>query len=82
MLDGECLVFIEVRYRRDRIYGGALASVDAGKQKRILRTAAYFMQQHAEHRDRPVRFDVLALGPGTAEQDILWLQQAFVACEN
>ena len=82
MLDGDCLVFIEVRYRRDHLYGGALASVDAAKQQRILRTAAYFMQRHPEHRDKPVRFDVLALGPGTSERDILWLRQAFVAGDN
>lgn len=81
MLDDDCLVFIEVRYRRDHLYGGALASVDANKQQRILRTAAYFLQQHTEHRQRPVRFDVLALGPGTTDQDILWLKQAFVASE-
>lgn len=82
MLDGNCLVFIEVRYRTHRLYGGALASVDAAKQQRILRTAAYFLQRHPAHRDRPVRFDVLALGPDASDENICWLRQAFVCTED
>ena len=37
MRDGDTLVFVEVRCRRDCGYGSALESVTAGKQRRLLR---------------------------------------------
>jgi putative endonuclease len=69
--DGE-LVFVEVRYRRSERFGGALASVDGHKQRRLLAAAGQYLQSHpTEH---PCRFDVIAIGDGDA---IHWIRSAF-----
>ncbi len=42
-LDGTILVFIEVRARNSRYFGGASASVSRKKQQKIIRCSAYFL---------------------------------------
>ncbi|WP_319241095.1 YraN family protein [uncultured Propionivibrio sp.] len=41
--DGRTLVFVEVRQRRNRRFGGAAASITATKQERIVRAAHHFL---------------------------------------
>lgn len=74
MEDGRQLVFVEVRFRADRRFGGAAASVTRTKQEKLLRTAAVFLEQHALAH-RPVRFDIVAInGP---DAPVEWLPDAF-----
>ncbi len=40
MREGLTTVFVEVRYRRSALYGGAAASVTRSKQHKLLQTAA------------------------------------------
>lgn len=78
MDDGETLVMVEVRYRRERGFGGAAESVGARKQDKLLRAAQHFLQQDARHRRRPLRFDVIAVtegADGTAQTE--WIKDAF-----
>jgi putative endonuclease len=74
MMDGDCLVFVEVRYRSRQDYGGAAASVTRTKQQRIITAARHYLQY------RPTagacRFDVLAMD---GAQSIQWLRGAFDA---
>lgn len=67
------LVFVEVRARRDARFGGAAASIGAGKRTRLVRAAAvYLMRLDAPP---PCRFDVV-----TVEGDRLeWIPAAFDA---
>ncbi|TAM12259.1 MAG: YraN family protein [Nevskiaceae bacterium] len=74
MLDHGTLVFVEVRARRNPNYGGAAASVDARKQRRLAHAARAFIATHPEHAARVARFDVVAID-GAAEPQ--WLQSAF-----
>lgn len=74
-LDGEALVFVEVRYRARGGALGAAASVDYKKQGRIRAAARHFLMGHPEHAGRLCRFDVLALRP--AERDTRWIKNAF-----
>lgn len=67
------LVFVEVRSRRGGGYGGAAASVDAAKQRRIVRAARHFLLR--QERLPPCRFDVVTVQDGRIE----WLQAAFDA---
>lgn len=60
MLEGETLVFVEVRFRADASFGGAIASLDRQKQRRLRAAATLFVQQHPQHAARPMRFDLLA----------------------
>lgn len=75
MQDQETLVFIEVRYRRNKNFGGAAISVTPTKQKKIALTALQYLQKHKKT-NTPCRFDVIAVtGEGTLEQH--WIKNAF-----
>lgn len=76
MEHGDCLVFIEVRYRRSSRFGGALASIDKKKQARLRATAEHYLQNHKSTRQRPCRFDVVAL-EREPEENLRWIQNAF-----
>ncbi|MBO2518191.1 MAG: YraN family protein [Firmicutes bacterium] len=60
-LDGEILVFVEVRTRRGGPAGTPEESVDRAKQARLQRLASAFRARHPLHRSRPARIDVIAL---------------------
>jgi len=79
-LDHGVLVIAEVRTRSSEAYGGAAASVDRLKQRRIIRAAAQLLQQHRDYAALPVRFDVLIVsGPTCAAPEVHWLRHAFEA---
>lgn len=61
MLQEETLIFIEVRSRSPSRYGTAAETVTRGKQDKIRKTAAHFLQSHPEHSHRECRFDVITL---------------------
>lgn len=67
------LVFIEVRQRGSARHGGALASVTATKQRRLVFAARHYLLRWPEL--PPCRFDVVALDAG----DMNWLKGAFDA---
>jgi putative endonuclease len=73
----ETLVFLEVRYRNTQQFGGAAASVDRTKQKKLIRTAQHFLKTHPNLRKQPARFDVIALKGKPEEPDLRWIKQAF-----
>lgn len=77
MEDGRTVVFVEVRFRGNDRYGGALASVDRRKQAKLAATAACFLK--ARRLDRPARFDVAALSPGPGGPAVTWVRGAFEA---
>ena len=74
MRDATLIVFVEVRYRNSLAFGGAAASVDWKKRKRLVATALYYLQRRAPQGN--ARFDVVALGPGSR---IEWIPAAFDA---
>lgn len=72
--DGE-IVFVEVRCRTRGDYGGALASIDARKRRRLVRAARLYIAEQDLAR-APARFDVVAVdGDGSVQ----WLAGAFDA---
>ena len=79
-LDNGVLVIAEVRTRSTDAFGGAAASVDGRKQRRIIRAAAQLLQRHRDYAALPVRFDVLIVtGPATPAPGVQWLRHAFEA---
>jgi len=76
---GNCLAFIEVRYRYNNQFGGALASVTSHKQIRIRRSAGLFIARQPHLAMLPCRFDVVAIETVTASghQEITWIKNAF-----
>ena len=79
-LDHGVLVIAEVRTRSTDAFGGAAASVDGRKQRRIIRAAAQLLQRHRDYAALPVRFDVLiVIAAATAAPEVQWLRHAFEA---
>ena len=67
------LVFVEVRSRANARHGGALASISAHKQRRIVLAARFYL--HRWRQWPPGRFDVVVLEAG----QLHWIQAAFTA---
>jgi putative endonuclease len=61
MLDNDCLTFIEVRYRASAAFSSASDTVDARKQRKIIRTAALFVARNRRYATFTMRFDVVAI---------------------
>lgn len=79
--DGATLVFVEVRLRGGDAFGGALASVDATKRRRIIRAAQHYLSAHTRGGQRPLppcRFDVIAADTAGVTE---WVRGAFTADE-
>ena len=77
MLDGDTVVFVEVRYRRHVAWGGALESVDRRKQHKLIKTAQLFLQKESRWASRPCRFDVVAISATGNNGAINWIRNAF-----
>lgn len=75
MQHGSTLVFIEVRYRAHLDYGGALASVDHRKQRRLVLAARHYLSRFPQQANRPCRFDVIAMGAN--DEEPIWIENAF-----
>ena len=72
MLDGKTLVFIEVRMRRSRSFGGAAESITQRKRKRIIAAARHYL---AGKRTMPAcRFDAVLIEADAAP---VWIKDAF-----
>lgn len=77
------LVFVEVRARASRGYGGAAASIGWHKRQRVLHAARQFLaterarvgECESAHAMPPCRFDVIAFERGR----LTWLRDAFRA---
>ena len=80
MRENETLVFVEVRKRkplRGRTdFGGALASITAAKQAKLVATAQHYLAD-IKH-PPPCRFDAVLLN-GLHTRDVEWLTNAFGA---
>ena len=73
MNDGETLVIVEVRYRKNAKFGSALESVNYSKQAKISATTEFYLNTLSGDMPR-MRFDVVGiLGDG----DLQWVKNAF-----
>jgi len=78
MLDGATLALVEVRLRSDTRYGGAAASVDAHKQKRIAIAARHLLLKRPELTRYRARFDVIAIAvEAQGKLKLDWIRDAF-----
>lgn len=73
--DGDTLVFVEVRLRRNARYGGAGASVTPSKQRRLILAAQHYLQSMGE---QDCRFDCVLLS-SLDESGLEWIKNAFSA---
>lgn len=71
--DGEYLIFVEVKYRRDIQKGAPEEAVTYAKQRNICRVADFYRMTHGIGEFIPIRYDVIAC----CGNDIVWYQNAF-----
>lgn len=79
MLEGNTLVFVEVRFRKHAAWGGALESVDMRKRGKLILAAQQYLQSEPRWSKSPCRFDVIAIEPGKQPDSpqLNWLKSAF-----
>jgi putative endonuclease len=73
-LEGETLVFVEVKTWSTLGIEALEQGLNAKKQRRIIETAKYFLSSHRKYRYMAVRFDVVFVAP----EGITHLASAFV----
>jgi putative endonuclease len=79
MLDGDTLVFVEVRRRGRSDFGDAFDSVDARKARKLVLAARLYLQRETRHSQRDCRFDVVGFDDngGTRIAAPRWVRGAF-----
>jgi len=88
MLDKQSLVFVEVRYRKNNQFGSGAESITSSKQRKLIKTASYYLQQNPQASQYAARFDVVSMSPEITsnnpsnpenETKIDWIKDAFQA---
>lgn len=71
--DQDCLVFIEVKYRKTEKNGDPAEAVNKQKQRKIIQAARYYLLTHEYGEDAFCRFDVVSI----LDQQIRLIKDAF-----
>ncbi len=83
MQQSSILVFVEVRYRKrnnhQSRYGGAVASVDLRKQRKLIQTARLYLQTR-KLGGLAARIDVLDVSGSLSEPVFEWVRNAIPDC--
>lgn len=69
----DTIIFVEVRFRKNELFGSAEESVSHNKQKKIVMTAQYYLQQNNKYQHYGQRYDIIAIS-GIETPEINWLQ--------
>lgn len=77
MNENDCIVFIEVRYRKINKYGSGAETITTYKQQRIIKTAYQYLKQYQLFEKQPCRFDVVSVSENQQKPDINWIKNAF-----
>lgn len=78
-MKGKRLIFIEIKTRSQEQFGTPQEAVDLFKQKKILRTAEWYLKQTRQN-NVPVSFHVLAVTwRGVEDPEIRLIEDAFTA---
>lgn len=77
MQDTNEVVFVEVRSLTNPLYGEPFETITYGKQRKILRTANYFMLCHAWTEQYAARIDVVSISGDQLNPKITWIPNAF-----
>lgn len=74
MQDNNCIVFVEVRYRKNDLFGTATASITRAKQIKIIQAAYEWMHKQQINSELcEFRFDIFAF----TGKETQWIKNAF-----
>ena len=71
--DGSCLVFVEVKYRKEDSFENPLQAVSYTKMCRICKTAEYYCYRKKIPAQTQIRYDVVGIWGDKTE----WIKNAF-----
>ena len=74
--DGDILAFIEVKYRRNRQYGGPEEAVDRSKQRQICRVASDY-RRGLRRQAAAWRFDIVGIQGNWQDPEVFLIKDAF-----
>lgn len=77
LLEGEILVFAEVKTRERGSLASAQMAVTPAKQRRLIQTARCYLNEYPEHARRMMRFDVVTV----AKDGVVHIPNAFQGSE-
>jgi putative endonuclease len=79
MEQDNCLVFIEVRYRKQVYFGSPAETITLAKQNKVRLAAEHFLLAHSQHQRKACRFDVIAAQPANSGDRLHfdWIRNAF-----
>lgn len=75
MNDSVYLIFVEVRARTNKNFGGGLASITYAKRQKIIKTTSHYLLTQKIREQQPIRFDVVSIDGHSGE--LTWLKDAF-----
>ncbi|SFC54680.1 YraN family protein [Pseudoalteromonas denitrificans] len=75
MQQKDTLVFIEVKYRKSALYGGALYALTQSKQKKLKKAIQFYIQQH-QLQNSALRVDFVAIN-GQNPYQFNWIKNVF-----
>ena len=73
----DTVVFVEVRYRKNKQHGSGAETVTYHKQGRISRTAGWYLVNNPDKAEQFCRFDVVSMDSQKTDQNIDWIRNAF-----
>ncbi len=77
MTDAKTLVFVEVKLRSSKQFGGAATSITPQKQQKLILTAQHYLQQHVKTQSQiACRFDAILMSKADIN-NIEWIRNAF-----
>jgi len=79
MQDGDVVVFIEVRSRKDNRTMNVIESIDSTKCARIIQTSRHFLQNMKHPDECTCRFDIVLITGPADTAEIEWIKDAFEA---
>jgi len=81
MLQQGVLCFIEVKFRANMGFGGAASAIPLQKQKKIVKTALFFIASTTRLAQHAMRFDAFLIQRRASNQNhnVNWIQNAFYA---
>lgn len=77
MRNSTTLIFVEVRYRKNNFFGGALESITWRKQQRLIHAAQLYSMKSPLAKKLLSRFDVVTLTGNLHHPEIIWIEDAF-----
>lgn len=78
MKEGDTYVFVEVKYRKNNNFGGAIAAIPYSKQQKIKHCITFYLHKVGLNEyNTPCRCDVIALTGDIHQPEINWLKNAF-----